>query len=56
MQSMLRADHSGPAVLNVLPLPHDVDIAILYCGVCHSDLHTGPQRIDRNALPLCART
>ncbi|AHF92393.1 alcohol dehydrogenase [Opitutaceae bacterium TAV5] len=21
------------------PLPHDVEIAILYCGVCHSDLH-----------------
>ncbi|MDR1827556.1 MAG: NAD(P)-dependent alcohol dehydrogenase [Methylobacteriaceae bacterium] len=21
------------------PLPHDVDIAIQYCGVCHSDLH-----------------
>ena len=22
------------------PLDHDVDIEILYCGVCHSDLHT----------------
>lgn len=22
------------------PTPHDVEIAILYCGVCHSDLHT----------------
>src|SRR5687768_17815033 len=22
------------------PLPTDVDIEILYCGVCHSDLHT----------------
>jgi uncharacterized zinc-type alcohol dehydrogenase-like protein len=22
------------------PLPHDVEIEILYCGVCHSDLHT----------------
>ncbi|MHC5307608.1 NAD(P)-dependent alcohol dehydrogenase [Bartonella sp. LJL80] len=22
------------------PLPHDVDIDIQYCGVCHSDLHT----------------
>ncbi|KAA6205428.1 MAG: NAD(P)-dependent alcohol dehydrogenase [Candidatus Tokpelaia sp.] len=22
------------------PLPHDVDIEILYCGICHSDLHT----------------
>ncbi len=23
-----------------LPKPHDVQIEILYCGVCHSDLHT----------------
>ena len=22
------------------PPPHDVQIEILYCGVCHSDLHT----------------
>src|SRR5688500_12925000 len=22
------------------PSPHDVEIEILYCGVCHSDLHT----------------
>ncbi|NWM20148.1 alcohol dehydrogenase catalytic domain-containing protein, partial [Escherichia coli] len=22
------------------PLPDDVSIDILYCGVCHSDLHT----------------
>lgn len=22
------------------PAPHDVEIDILYCGVCHSDLHT----------------
>ena len=22
------------------PGPHDVKIDILYCGVCHSDLHT----------------
>ena len=22
------------------PLPTDVQIDILYCGVCHSDLHT----------------
>ena len=21
------------------PKPHDVQIEILYCGVCHSDLH-----------------
>jgi uncharacterized zinc-type alcohol dehydrogenase-like protein len=23
-----------------MPTPHDVEIEILYCGVCHSDLHT----------------
>lgn len=22
------------------PTPHDVEIDIMYCGVCHSDLHT----------------
>jgi alcohol dehydrogenase (NADP+) len=22
------------------PMPHDVEIDIMYCGVCHSDLHT----------------
>ncbi|HKO80820.1 MAG TPA: alcohol dehydrogenase catalytic domain-containing protein, partial [Chitinophagaceae bacterium] len=22
------------------PTPHDIEIDILYCGVCHSDLHT----------------
>jgi uncharacterized zinc-type alcohol dehydrogenase-like protein len=22
------------------PMPHDIEIEILYCGVCHSDLHT----------------
>ena len=21
------------------PRPHDVDIEVLFCGVCHSDLH-----------------
>ncbi|RCH53680.1 NAD(P)-dependent alcohol dehydrogenase [Mucilaginibacter hurinus] len=31
------------ALLNIrrrTPTPHDVEIEILYCGVCHSDLHT----------------
>ncbi|MGN6640860.1 MAG: NAD(P)-dependent alcohol dehydrogenase [Mucilaginibacter sp.] len=23
-----------------IPTPHDVEIDILYCGICHSDLHT----------------
>src|SRR3954465_11224975 len=34
------------------PKPHDVQLEILYCGVCHSDLHTvrsewGPSRCTR---------
>src|SRR6476646_7548392 len=37
---------SAAAPLNQLnidrrkPTPHDVEIEIFYCGVCHSDLHT----------------
>ena len=37
---------AADAPLNLLPIkrrtptPHDVEIEILYCGVCHSDLHT----------------
>ena len=37
---------ASDALLNQLniarrkPTPHDVEIDILYCGVCHSDLHT----------------
>ncbi len=27
------------------PRPDDVTIEVLYCGVCHSDLHQGPQRL-----------
>src|SRR5207248_5293311 len=33
---------SGPAAAKILrrePGPDDVQIGILYCGVCHSDLH-----------------
>ena len=25
------------------PTEHDVQIEILFCGICHSDLHYGPQ-------------
>src|SRR5688572_15127377 len=32
------------------PLPTDVDIEILYCGVCHSDLHTARNEWE-NAMP-----
>ena len=24
------------------PTEHDVQIEILFCGICHSDLHSGP--------------
>ena len=27
-------------ILRRKPTPHDVEIDILFCGVCHSDLHT----------------
>ena len=29
------------------PGPRDVQIDILFCGVCHSDLHTVPRRVGR---------
>jgi uncharacterized zinc-type alcohol dehydrogenase-like protein len=28
------------AIKRRTPTPHDVEIEILYCGVCHLDLHT----------------
>ena len=33
------------------PGPDDVQIAIDYCGVCHSDVHQA-RRMGRNALSL----
>jgi len=33
------------------PGPHDVRIAILYCGVCHSDLHTARGEWNRTKYP-----
>ena len=29
------------------PTDRDVQIDILFCGVCHSDLHSGAQRMER---------
>ena len=29
------------------PTERDVQIEILFCGICHSDLHYGPQRVER---------
>ncbi len=34
------------------PRPHDVQIAILYCGVCHSDLHTARNEWQRTLYPF----
>ena len=34
------------------PGPRDVQIEILFCGVCHSDLHTVAQRVGRDAYPM----
>ena len=36
--------------------PHDVHIEILYCGVCHSDLHTVRSEWGPSSLPMCTRT
>ena len=33
------------------PLPHDVDIDILFCGICHSDLHAARNEWSRTVYP-----
>jgi len=33
------------------PTPHDVEIEILFCGVCHSDLHTARNEWHSTAYP-----
>jgi len=34
------------------PLPHDVQVEILYCGVCHSDLHTVRNEWQNTTYPV----
>src|SRR6476661_10574054 len=34
------------------PGPHDVEIEILYCGVCHSDLHTARNEWGNTVYPV----
>ncbi|GEP88760.1 uncharacterized zinc-type alcohol dehydrogenase-like protein [Chitinophaga terrae (ex Kim and Jung 2007)] len=34
------------------PTPHDVEIEILYCGVCHSDLHTARNEWHGSVYPV----
>ncbi len=34
------------------PLPHDVQLDILYCGVCHSDLHTAKNEWKNTVYPF----
>lgn len=34
------------------PGPHDVQIEILYCGVCHSDLHTVRSEWENTVYPV----
>ena len=34
------------------PKPHDVEIEILYCGVCHSDLHTARNEWGMTRYPI----
>jgi uncharacterized zinc-type alcohol dehydrogenase-like protein len=31
---------AGTTIFRREPTPHDVQIEILFCGICHSDLHT----------------
>src|SRR3954464_2623057 len=34
------------------PTPHDVEIEILFCGVCHSDLHTARSEWGPSMYPV----
>lgn len=34
------------------PTPHDVEIEILYCGICHSDLHTARNEWHGSIYPV----
>ena len=34
------------------PKPHDVEIEILYCGVCHSDIHTARNEWHNTVYPV----
>ena len=38
------------------PTDRDVQIEILFCGICHSDLHYGPQRVERASCPPSTRS
>jgi uncharacterized zinc-type alcohol dehydrogenase-like protein len=33
-------------------MPHDVEIEILYCGICHSDLHAVRNELGNAAYPM----
>lgn len=35
------------------PGPQDVQIAIAYCGVCHSDLHGRDRNGQERCIPAC---
>ena len=37
------------------PGPEEIEIQIQYCGVCHSDVHTGAQRMGGHNIPVRAR-
>ena len=34
------------------PKPHDVELDILYCGICHSDLHTARNEWGNTIYPV----
>ena len=35
------------------PTPHDVEIQILFCGVCHTDLHIARNEWGARLIPVC---
>src|SRR5215212_8843258 len=50
-----RAAASPLGQLNIqrrTPAPHDVEIEILFCGVCHSDLHTARNEWHNTVYPV----
>lgn len=58
MQAKSYAAHSATEPLKSFqlnrrePLPKDVEIEILYCGVCHSDLHTARNEWQNTTYPV----
>lgn len=46
---------AGPTIARRDPTEHDVQIEILFCGICHSDLHSGALRKSAQELRSTSR-